>query len=774
MRPAWRHGSSCSRAGGVPFFPVSCVQGWQEGTFTAGEEGGGDTLPWSVAHAVRQRVAALPSTAQAVLGVAAVAGREALRRLLVTTSASPEAEVLAALEAACQARLLEEVGVAAYRFPHDVIREVVEAGLGAARRAGLHRDLARVLEQGPDAPPVEALAYHYAQAGEHTHAAQWLERAGDQAVQRGASAAALGHYAAAREHLPPPPDAGAACARLEEKQGDLHRLTGALEQAVAAFARARGQEADPARRAELRRKEGETWMRRGASDRALQTLAAADAEGGTDEGSPLPAGVRAAIELSRANVYVARWEVVAAAAAAERALALLSTEPPGARRDHALALAERTQHSVAFILACSRGRDHDYARAEAFTRQGLARSERLGDREGVAWWWKSRGSIAWRRGQLALAEECLRRGLQVAEEIGQHEWSGQCWEGLGCVAADRQDLDQAEACLQHARTSAQRSGDPAAMAWVWVTLGHLSRERGDLGAAITRLRKAVTVAAPLAAPPGLETPWLSLGWCLWRSGDLTGAEECLRREIMAREGTVWTDYLTRAYLGLGGVLRDRGDRSAAHYWLRRARRGAQRAGILALEVEATVEQGRNHLLAGQYRAAGAALARAQRLIHAEDAGAAAGHVQLLAAELHVQEGRLEAAQTAAAVALECATADEARRGQRLWVAASSEGRPLQSLAQRCLGVCARRQGAHAAALAHLRAALAVQLELSAALEAARTRLALAETLVATARPADAPPEARMLLAEAQAQFASSRATRDVALADQMTRAWGLR
>ena len=62
--------------------------------------------------------------------------------------------MLAALEAVCRAPLLEEECEEAYHFLHDVTREVVETGLGAARRLVLHRRVAEALERQPGDPPL--------------------------------------------------------------------------------------------------------------------------------------------------------------------------------------------------------------------------------------------------------------------------------------------------------------------------------------------------------------------------------------------------------------------------------------------------------------------------------------------------------------------------------------------------------------------------------------------------------------------------------------------
>ncbi|HEU5198285.1 MAG TPA: AAA family ATPase [Ktedonobacterales bacterium] len=169
------------RAGGVPYFLVSCAQGMRAGTLggTARE-----AIPWQVTETIRQRVGALFEAAQYLLGVVAVAGSEARRSLLLTLATQlgwGKREALLALEQACQARLLVEQGEHSYTFAHDLIREVLIEDMSAARRAMLHQHIAEILEQGAAQPPVEALAYHYSQAGLYEQAMGYLEQAGDRA-----------------------------------------------------------------------------------------------------------------------------------------------------------------------------------------------------------------------------------------------------------------------------------------------------------------------------------------------------------------------------------------------------------------------------------------------------------------------------------------------------------------------------------------------------------------------------------------------------------------
>ena len=204
-------------AGGTPFFLVSYAQALHEGS----TEG----VPWDAAQAVQQRVALLAAAGQEILGAAAIVGRRVPCTLLVAVAGQPEGTVLAGLEAACRARLLLEDGDDAYVFAHDVIREVVEAGLGAARRAVLHRRVAEALEGAAGGAPPELLAYHFARGGSTDRAVPYLEQAGDRAMGQRACGAAERHYREALERLEHLGRAGDV-QRVREKLGEVFYQTG--------------------------------------------------------------------------------------------------------------------------------------------------------------------------------------------------------------------------------------------------------------------------------------------------------------------------------------------------------------------------------------------------------------------------------------------------------------------------------------------------------------------------------------------------------------------
>jgi tetratricopeptide (TPR) repeat protein/transcriptional regulator with XRE-family HTH domain len=216
------------RAGGVPFFVISCAQALDTGGAIDA-----DHIPWDLAQSVRQRIATLPEEARDVLSVAAVIGRRVDAQLVVGAVDRPEDGTLRSLETSRRARLLEEDG-AAYLFPHDVIREVAERDLGPARRALIHRRVAEAIEARRGEKPVELLAYHYARSGTTEQAITYLELAGDSARARYANSAAEGYYRELIDVLDSHGDESAR-ARVREKLGDVLARAGQYRRALDAL-----------------------------------------------------------------------------------------------------------------------------------------------------------------------------------------------------------------------------------------------------------------------------------------------------------------------------------------------------------------------------------------------------------------------------------------------------------------------------------------------------------------------------------------------------------
>jgi tetratricopeptide (TPR) repeat protein len=200
-RPQAHMEALVQRTGGVPFFIVNCAYMVRDGAIDPDRT---SDIPWDVAQNIRQRMAALPTPARELLGMAAIIGRQAPRALLVSATTRlgwSKHGVLEGLEAACQARLLVESGPETYQFAHDLIREGLSTMLSSARRAAFHGAVAEALEQAPGDPVVEQLAYHYSRAGDLEKAIVYLERAGDRAHTMRAHAEEMTYYQELVERL---------------------------------------------------------------------------------------------------------------------------------------------------------------------------------------------------------------------------------------------------------------------------------------------------------------------------------------------------------------------------------------------------------------------------------------------------------------------------------------------------------------------------------------------------------------------------------------------
>jgi tetratricopeptide (TPR) repeat protein len=143
-----------------------------------------------------------------------------------------EERVLAGLVAACRADLLEEVDETDYQFVHDVVREVIEADLGAALRSSLHGQIGLALERS--GAPYETLAYHFARSLDDEKAIFHLARAGDLAEAQHANATAEGYFRELADRLEGVGRLGEA-AHAREKLGRVLTTEGRYPDALMVF-----------------------------------------------------------------------------------------------------------------------------------------------------------------------------------------------------------------------------------------------------------------------------------------------------------------------------------------------------------------------------------------------------------------------------------------------------------------------------------------------------------------------------------------------------------
>ena len=154
--------------------------------------GAGGELPTTVQEAVALRADALGPDVAATLRVAAVLGIDCDIDLIAQLRDRGAVEVLGHLEAAAESGLLVERG-AGFAFRHVLIRDALDAGTGAARRALLHRHAAQALVAGRSHDPLR-VAVHATEGGD-------MQLAAASYVAAAAGAGARYDLDAAEDHL---------------------------------------------------------------------------------------------------------------------------------------------------------------------------------------------------------------------------------------------------------------------------------------------------------------------------------------------------------------------------------------------------------------------------------------------------------------------------------------------------------------------------------------------------------------------------------------------
>jgi class 3 adenylate cyclase/tetratricopeptide (TPR) repeat protein len=160
----------------------------------------GDSLPALLSRLVRGRVSELPSSQSEIVRAAAVVGASIPAWLLAELTSRHHDDPIFE-ELAAQDLLYPVDTMGNYRFKHGITRDVIYAGLGRAERRKRHGEIVKLIdrrmEERPDEPLVELLAYHLREAGELARGAVYAEQAGKSASDAGSADRARTQFTAA-------------------------------------------------------------------------------------------------------------------------------------------------------------------------------------------------------------------------------------------------------------------------------------------------------------------------------------------------------------------------------------------------------------------------------------------------------------------------------------------------------------------------------------------------------------------------------------------------
>jgi DNA-binding SARP family transcriptional activator len=219
-------------------------------------------IPEGVREVLSRRLARLSGGCRAALRAASVIGQDFTVGILAAAMEDEEAALLAGLEEALAAGLLEEdpSGPDRYAFVHALVRGMLEEELSRSRRARVHWRIGEALQHvagGTADTRAAEIAYHLGEGagvGDPLRGVDWALRAADRALEQLAFEDAVAHYAQAQEicvrfHLDDDERLWQACYGSAEAASALVDHAGTREAllAGAAIARRRGWSARLAR-----------------------------------------------------------------------------------------------------------------------------------------------------------------------------------------------------------------------------------------------------------------------------------------------------------------------------------------------------------------------------------------------------------------------------------------------------------------------------------------------------------------------------------------------
>jgi hypothetical protein len=457
----------------------------------AWEASGRTAVPGDPAAAIRARVASLGPRAEALLGAAAVVGTRFEFELARAVSGLSGHDAMAALDAALDARLVDEDG-RGHHFHHALGRDAIVQSLSPERRRALHAAVADALEERaaqPDAEPAsEVIAWHRREAGQADRAVRHLVAAGHRAAERAGLAEASACFGAALEILDrdgAPADGGPERLEVLDALGRVQLALGELSGASRSFAAAAAAGGGDPPRLEQRarsRRLGALALAAGG----LLSLADAELDAGlADAGAGAPDEVPALLHL-RAQL---RWhdgrhaEAIEAAEACAEAAARTGDADLLAR-GHDLAALARALGGRALPPLDDATRPEDRRRQdkapehpvdvhlvlwdrdlvagpgrEAVERCAAAMLERARQRgapEAAASALLAQGTAALAAGTLDVAEAALRDALALFREAGASLGEALALERLGTAVGLGGRLDQGMDLVAHGVVAAER------------------------------------------------------------------------------------------------------------------------------------------------------------------------------------------------------------------------------------------------------------------------------------------------------------------------------
>ncbi len=480
------------------------------------------TVPDTLQGVIMARLDRLVEEARRTLQLASVIGRVFHYPVLTwLTSAALTTQVDTSLAALQRAELVRErsrLPELEYVFKHIMIRDVAYESLLIRDRQTFHRLVAQYLEEtyvGQKREEVyELLARHYGLADDGStamalvreKALTYLIKAGDKARAAYANPEALAFYRQAEplaEALDHPTDQ----AIIVEGLADVLFHVGEYDQALARYRQALTCRTTAIQRADLYRRIGMLYEKRGEYPAALDACAQGIALLTPDRAQTVD---MARLLIARSRVYQQQGRHKDALTDGQASLDIL----------------QDTQHYQEIAQAHNTlGLSYRFSQpAQAIEQleQGLAILERIGDDFDAA---RVYGNLAilYYQTDLDRSEAYFSRALETMQRLGNLWGEAAAYMNLGIIQYARDDYARAIDSYHHSLNMRERLGDKPGIADCHSNLGEAYRAQGDPAQAIVHLEKSLAIAREIGASETAAECHRQLAECYLETGDLAQA-----------------------------------------------------------------------------------------------------------------------------------------------------------------------------------------------------------------------------------------------------------
>jgi tetratricopeptide (TPR) repeat protein len=605
---------------------------------------------------------------------------------------------------------------------HPIIREYFYRQTGLGERRWIHGRLAGYYEA--HAEYLEA-AYHHCRAGNWSSGVALIADNLEVLINSGQAQAALQQLARLDARRLSPADWGKVC----QARGDLYGMAGRYAEAVASYQEALSLAPGALTTAELQRKMGAIWEKRGEHQRAMEYLQVGQQALTAEEGWPAWLE-RVRIAEQMAFVQRRQGAYQQAIALAHQALAwldrLVVDSPdlgPVVRKERAalydalgsshfyqgaypqaieywrksLALRRDLADAYGIALSCYNlglvyTRQSDFASAIRYCQESLQIRERIGDVWGSGASYNSLGILHYNLGAYPQALECYQKSLAILETIGDTIGVATCYNNLGDVYWRQSLYGQAQEYCRKSLAIREKIGDAYGLASTYTNLGSIARCQGLYAQAIAYQRQALTIKERIGDNWGLVVSYNELGRVYASQGD-PQAVEYYQKGLKLAEEIGYALGVAHLYRSLGEMYYHQGDYPQATSYLQQVLDRCRLMGHKDLLSQAQALLGEVHLARGEPEKA---LAYAQESLQ-------------LAMEMGSQEGQGMAYRVLGQAWAGLGRSAEAEEAfQRSLEILEQVGNPLPTgEAWRSYGAFLRAQGQDERGQSYLRKALAI-------------------------------------------------------------------